>query len=324
MRMLYLTVALLLAAGSFVQDARAQTYPNKPIRIVVPFVAGAAAIFDNDGLSEIFPELGPNQAGKRVHGAAGGNIGADVVAKSPPDGYTMLLATTGQAISASLYRTLPFDPVKDFAPVTQVISSTFVLLASNKVPVSSTQELIALAKAKPGGLNYGSSGVGGPLHLAMEVFKSAAGVDVVHIPYRGDALLYAALIAGDIQMAMSPQSTSMPHIQSGSIRALGVTGTHRAAQLPNVPTFKESGVTGLESSSWQGLFMPARTPREIVLKIQQEVAKVLRNPEVRERLAAMGGAEPVGGTPEEFDALFKADIARFARVIEQASIPKAD
>jgi tripartite-type tricarboxylate transporter receptor subunit TctC len=321
MRSLWLILALLLSGSGL---AHAQSYPNKPIRIVVPFVAGGAvdtlARLIGAKLSENLgqPVIVENRAG------AGGNLGADVVAKAAPDGYTMLLATTGQAISASLYRTLPFDPVKDFVPVTQVIASTFVLLASNKVPVTSTQALIALAKSKPGSLNYGSSGVGGPLHLAMEVFKNAAGIDVLHIPYRGDALLYAALIAGEIQMAMSPQATSMPHITSGSIRALGVTGTQRAAQLPDVPTFKESGVLGLESSSWQGLFMPARTPRDIVLKIQQEVAKVVRTPEVRERLAALGGAEPVGGTPEEFDALFKADIARFARAIEQAGIPKVD
>jgi tripartite-type tricarboxylate transporter receptor subunit TctC len=321
MRSLWLILALLFSGSGL---AHAQSYPNKPIRIVVPFVAGGAvdtlARLIGAKLSENLgqPVIVENRAG------AGGNLGADVVAKAAPDGYTMLLATTGQAISASLYRTLPFDPVKDFVPVTQVIASTFVLLASNKVPVTSTQALIALAKSKPGSLNYGSSGVGGPLHLAMEVFKNAAGIDVLHIPYRGDALLYAALIAGEIQMAMSPQATSMPHITSGSIRALGVTGTQRAAQLPDVPTFKESGVLGLESSSWQGLFMPARTPRDIVLKIQQEVAKVVRTPEVRERLAALGGAEPVGGTPEEFDALFKADIARFARAIEQAGIPKVD
>ena len=324
MRMLSLTLALLLTGAAFAPGARAQAYPNKPVRIVVPFVPGGAV----DTLARLIGAKLAENLGQPVivenRAGAGGNLGADVVAKSPPDGYTMLLATTGQAISASLYRTLPFDPVKDFTPVTQVIASTFVLLASNKVPVTTTQELIALAKSKPGAMNYGSSGVGGPLHLAMEVFKNAAGIDVVHIPYRGDALLYAALIAGDIQMAMSPQSTSTPHIQNGSIRALGVTGTQRSAQLPDVPTLKESGVTGLESSSWQGLFMPARTPREIVLKMQQEVAKVVRTPEVRERLAALGGAEPVGGTPEEFDALFKADIARFARAIEQAGIPKAD
>jgi tripartite-type tricarboxylate transporter receptor subunit TctC len=315
---------LLLAVTGFAGPARADTYPSKPIRLIVPFVPGGAV----DTLARQIGNKLSEDLGQPVivenRGGAGGNLGADVVAKSPPDGYTMLLTTTGHAISASLYRTLPFDPLKDFIPVTQVIASRFVLLASTKIPVTSTQDLIALAKSKPGGLNYGSSGVGGPLHLAMEVFKSSAGVDMLHVPYRGDALLYAALIAGEIQAAMAPESSALPHIQAGTIRGLGVTGTTRSPTLPDVPTLKEAGVAGLEASSWQGLFLPANTPPAIVHTLQRAVAKALATPDVRNRILALGGQEPVGNTPEEFGALFKTEVARFSRIIEGAKIPKVN
>jgi tripartite-type tricarboxylate transporter receptor subunit TctC len=322
-RLLPLLTFTLFVAGAL-NPAAAQNYPNKPIRIVVPFVAGGSV----DTIARLIGAKLSENLGQPVivenRGGAGGNLGADVVAKSAPDGYTMLLATTGHAISASLYKTLPFDPVKDFVPVTQVIESNFVFLSSPKLSATTVGALVELAKTSRGGMNYGSSGAGGPLHLAMEILKSSVGIDVVHVPYRGDALLYAALIAGEIQMAMAPLSTGVPQVQGGTIRGLAVTGAKRAPQLPEVPTFLESGIRGLETSSWQSLFMPAKTPREIVLKMQQEVAKVVRMPDVAARLRAMGGAEPVGGTSEEFDVLFKADIARFARVIEQAGIPKAD
>jgi tripartite-type tricarboxylate transporter receptor subunit TctC len=322
-RLLPLLSFTLIAAGS-VNTASAQSYPSKPIRIVVPFVAGGSV----DTIARLIGVKLSENLGQPVivenRGGAGGNLGADFVAKSAPDGYTMLLATTGHAISASLYKTLPFDPVKDFVPVTQVIESNFVFVSSPRVAASTVGELVTLAKAKPGGMNYGSSGAGGPLHLGMEILKNSVGIDVVHVPYRGDALLYAALMAGEIQMAMAPLSTGVPQVQGSTIRGLAVTGSKRSPQLPEVPTFQESGIRGLENSSWQSLFMPAKTPHEIVLKMQREVAKVVRTPEVAARLRSLGGAEPVGGTSEEFDALFKADVERFARVIQQSKIEKVD
>jgi tripartite-type tricarboxylate transporter receptor subunit TctC len=198
-----------------------------------------------------------------------------------------------------------------------------VLVASPKVPVTSIADVIALARSKPGGLNYGSSGVGAPLHLAMEVFKHSAGIDVQHIPYRGDAPVNAALIGGEIQLAVVPQSTGLPFIRSGSIRPLGVTGTKRSPVLPEVPTIAEAGVAGLETRSWNGLFAPANTPRAIVMTIQKAVAASMASAEVRDRILAMG-QDPIGNTPEEFDALFKSDLVRFAKVVEQAKIQKLD
>ena len=315
---------IALAAIGINGAASAQTYPNRPIHMVVPYAAGgsvdtiarviAAKLTDNMRQ----PVIVENRTG------AGGNTGADVVAKSPPDGYTMLLAAGGLAISGALYKNLPFDPVKDFAPVTQVVETAFILLESPKVPATNLRELIALAKAKPGTMNYGSSGVGSALHLSTEVFKSSAGIDVVHIPYRGDAPLYASLIAGEIQMAMSPLSSGLAQVQANLMRGLAVSGPRRAPQLPDVPTFKESGIAGLENSNWQSLLMPANTPREIVLRMQKEVAKVVHLPDVVARFQALGGAEPVGSTPEEFDAVFKADVEQAARIIQKAGIPRVD
>ena len=260
MKRLCVALSVWLAACGLPGDGVAQSYPNRTIRIVVPFAPGGGvdvlARLVGTKLSELVrqPVVVDHRPG------AGGNLGADAVAKSPPDGYTILLAVSGLAVSPALYRTLPFDPVKDFVPVTEVISSTLLLVVTPKLPATSVQELIALAKSKPGGLNYGSSGLGAPLHLTMEIFKSSAGVDLVHVPFRGDAPLNAALIAGTIELAFVPQLTGLPLVQAGQLRALGSTGTKRAAALPDVPTLAEAGVRGLETSSWNGMFVPAGTP----------------------------------------------------------------
>ena len=257
------------------------------------------------------------------HAGAGGNLGADVVAKSTPDGYTILQTTNGQAISPSLYRALPFDAVADFIPVTQLVASTLVLVAGPGLPVGSTRELVALAKSRPGKLNYGSSGVGNPLHLTMEMIKFAAGIEIVPVPYRGDAQINTALMGGEVEVAVVPLATSLPLIAAGKLRALAVTSARRSAALPDVPTIAESGVPGFASSSWQGLFVAARTPRDIVELIQREAAKALQDPDLRGRLAALT-YEPVGSTPQEFDAFFRSELARFAGVVKQAHIPPQD
>ena len=222
-----------------------------------------------------------------------------------------------------MYKSLPFDPVKDFAPVTMVIATQLIVAGSLKHPAATLRELIAQAKAKPGSLNYGSSGPGSSLHLFAEIFKNSAGVDIVHIPYRGDAPMITALISGDIQLAFLPQATGLAGIQGDRVRALAVTGRKRMTQLPNVPTVLEEGVTGFEEGSWNGMWLPAATPPDIVLALQQAMAKVLADPQVSERLRSFG-QEPVGNTPAEFTAQYKADITRYAKIIEQAKIPKLD
>jgi tripartite-type tricarboxylate transporter receptor subunit TctC len=263
------------------------------------------------------PVIIENRAG------AAGNVAADAVAKSPPDGYTILQNTNGQAISPSLYKSLPFDAVKDFVPVTQLVASQLLLVATPSLPAKSVQELIALAKAKPGSLNYGMTGIGNPLHLTVEMFKHAAGIELQAVPYRGDAPLNTALIAGEVHLAVVPFATAKPHVEAGRLRALAIPGAKRSPALPQVPTIAESGLPGFESSSWQGWFVPANTPGEIVALIQREAAKALNAPDVRERLEATAN-EVVASTPEAFAAVFKNDLAKFAKVVKDAKIPLQD
>jgi tripartite-type tricarboxylate transporter receptor subunit TctC len=312
--------ALCLASGS---AALAQSFPSHPVRIIVPFAAGGAV---DDLARLIAAKLGAAWHQPVVvenHAGAGGNLGADVVAKSAPDGTSILQTTNGQAISPALYRTLPFDAVADFIPVTQLVASTLVLVADPMLPVASTRDLIALARSRPGKLNYGSSGVGNPLHLTMEMIKFAAGIEIEPVPYRGDAQINTALMAGEVQVAVVPLATSLPLIAAGRLRALGVTSPHRAAPLPDVPTIAESGVPGFASTSWQGFFVPARTPRDIVEQIQRDTAQALQTADLRERLKALT-YEPVGSTPQEFEAYFKSELARFAGVVKQAHVPPQD
>jgi tripartite-type tricarboxylate transporter receptor subunit TctC len=317
-----LAVAFVVLCFS-AENSAAQTYPSKPVRIVVPFAAGGAVdelarlIGAKLGTSFNQPVIVENHAG------AGGNIGTDVVAKSAPDGYTILQTTNGHAISPALYRALPFNPVTDFTPVTQLVASTLILVASPKLPVASTAEFIALAKSRAGKLNYGSSGIGNPLHLTMEMLKFAAGIDLQPVPYRSDAQISTALIAGEVEVAVVPLASTLPLIESGRLRALAVTSARRSAVLPNVPTVAEAGLPGFGSSSWQGLFVPAKTPREIADLIQRETAKALQAPDVRERLKAMA-YEPVGNTSAEFEAYYKSELAKFAEVVRQAHIPPQD
>ena len=311
--------ALALASGG----AAAQGYPVKPIRIIVPFVAGGAV----DQLARMMGAKISEQLGQPVivenRPGAGGNVAADAVAKAPPDGYTILQNTNGQAISPAIYRSLPFDVVRDFIPVTQMVASQLVLAATPKLEATSVRELIALAKAKPGSLNYGMTGVGNPLHLTMEMLKTTAGIDIQAVPYKGDAAIFPALITGEIHVAVVPMATSLGHVRAGSVRALAVGGAKRSAALPDVPTVAESGVAGFESTSWQGWFVPAGTPREVVDVIQRAAAKALTAPDLLERLRITGN-EAVGSTPAEFEARFRADLAKFAKIVKEAHIPVQD
>ena len=323
MPQLWFVVGTILAIATNAGPAAAQDYPNRTVRIVVPYAPGGGvsllAQTVGNKMSELMkqPVIIDNRPG------AGGNLGAELVAKAPPDGYTLLMHTSAMSSAASLYSRLPFDPVKDFAPVSMVIATQFVIGGSPKHAATNLPELIAAAKQRPGALNFGSSGPGSSLHLFAQMFTNSAGIDLVHVPYRGDAQIVTALIAGDVQLAFLPQANGIAGVQGNLIRGLGVTGTRRMAALPNVPTAREQGIEGLETGSWIGMFAPAGVPPAIVSAVQRYLAEALADPKVREWLTSTG-QEPVGNAPAEFAMQFKADIARFAKVVETAKIPKLD
>ena len=302
--------------------ALAQGYPAKPVHLVVPFAAGGAvdtvarALGQKLGESWRQPVLVDNRPG------AGGNIAADAVAKAPADGYTLLITTQGFAISPGLYKKLPFDATRDFAPVTQLTSSFLVLVCSPQLQAQSIRELIALAKSRPGAVNYGSTGVGAPPHLLGELLKSTAGVDMLHVPYKGDAPLTQALLAGEVQVAFMPLAGVLPHIKSGRLRALGVSGKARSGTMPDVPTFTEAGLP-FEFTGWLGIFAPAGVPRELAAQIQRDAARAILAPDLLERWPAWG-YEPIGNSPGEFAAKVASDTAMYARVIRDAAIPLQD
>ena len=254
---------------------------------------------------------------------AGGNIGAGAVVKSEPDGYTFLVATTGSAISPSIYRKLPYDPFKDLVPVSQIYKLSFVMVVHPDVPAKTVAELVAYAKANPGRLNYGSSGAGGTPHLAAELFKSLTGTDIVQVPYKGVAPMSVALITNQVQVIFTTLVDAQQHMKAGKMRALAVTEQNRSALMPDVPTLVEAGVQGYELPNWIGMYAPAGTPPEILTKLHAELVKILAMPDVKDYILK-GGNEIVGSTPEEFAATYKADVAKFARIIKDARIPQQD
>ena len=323
MRRFWFTLGAVLAICTSGGLGSAQNYPNKTVRIVVPYGPGGGVSILAQLVGSKMQELMKQPVVIDNRPGAGGTLGADLVAKAPPDGYTILLHTSSMSSLSSLYGKLPFDPVKDFVPISMVISTQFVIGGSPKNPATNLKELVALAKEKPGAYNFGSSGPGSSLHLFAEMFNSIEGIKLVHIPYRGDAPMITALISNDIQLAFLPQANGIANVQSNLIRGLGVTGTQRMEAIPNVPTALEQGVKGLEVGSWVAMFAPAGTPPDIVQAIQQHLAQALTDPKVREWLISTG-QNPVGNSPAEFATLFKADIERFGKVIDQAKIPKLD
>jgi tripartite-type tricarboxylate transporter receptor subunit TctC len=314
-------LALMLALG-FTQ-AHSQSYPAKPLRFVVPFPAGGSVDTVGRAVAIKLAEALKQAVIVENRGGAGGNVGAELIAKSAPDGYTLLITTPGLAIAPSIYRKLPFDPRTDFAPISQLTSTYLILVVNPGVPAKSVTELVALAKAQPGKLNYGSSGSGATIHLASELFKIKTGTDIVHVPYKGEAPAYVALLANEVQMALGPVSGLLPQIKAGKLRALGVSSSTRAASIPDVPTIAEAGVPNFEFTSWFGTFGAAGTPRDIVSRLGREFGKIMALPDIREPLPAMGN-EPVGSTPEQFAAKYQSDIAQYATVIKAAGVPPAD
>ncbi len=310
----------MLLAMLVSQAALAQAWPSRPVRLIVPYAAGAGI---NDIMARLVGQYLGAPLGQPVvienRPGAGGIAGTEAAAKAAPDGYTFLLSNVSLVTSAYLYSKLPYDPQKDFVPVTLVATSPLMLVVNPSVAAKSVQELVALAKANPGKLTYGSGGVGSTPHLSTELFKSLAGIDVLHVPYKGGAPALNDLIGGQISFMIENMPGTMPFAKSGKLRALAVTSAQRSSLDPSLPTMAESGVPGYEVVGWNGIFAVAGTPREIVARLQAEVAKELRLPEARARLASLG-ADPVGSTPEEFDAFVRAEHARWSRVIREKGI----
>jgi tripartite-type tricarboxylate transporter receptor subunit TctC len=320
MRML---AALFLALMACTSNAQSQAYPSKPIKFVVPYPAGgpldtvARLLGQKVSDSVKQPVIVENKAG------AGGNIGAEAVAKSPPDGYTILMgAVATHAINPTLYASIPYDAAKDFIPVTQVASTPNVLVVNPSVPANNVREFIAYAKAHPGKLNFGSGSTGSAGHLAGELFKAMAGVDMTHVPYKGAAPAMNDLIGGQIQLMFDNLASSLAQVRAGRIKALAVTTAKRSALAPDLPTIAESGLPGFDISTWFGIFVPAGTPHAIVERLHAEFTRALAAPDVREKMLALG-AEPVGNRPEEFAAYIASEAAKYARVIH-ASGARAD
>jgi tripartite-type tricarboxylate transporter receptor subunit TctC len=311
-RFLVATMALGLLAGG----AQAQTYPSKPIRLVVPFPPGGTT----DILARTVGQKMTENWGQPVvidnRPGAGGNIGSDLVAKAAPDGYTLLMATIStHAINVSLYKNLPFDSVRDFAPVSRIGTLPNILIVHPSVPVKSVKELIELAKSKPGELNFASSGVGTSLHLSGELFNSMAGVKLVHIPYKGSSPALADLLGGQVKIMFDNLPSALPHVKAGKLKPLAVTSAKRATVLPEVPTVIESGLPGFEVTSWFAIFVPAKTPTEIVAKLNGEIVKILNSGDVKEKLAQIG-VDPAPTTPEALAAFAKAETEKWGKVVK--------
>ncbi len=293
----------------------AQEYPAKPVRLVVPFPAGAGLDVVARALALKLTDAWGRSVVVDNRAGAAGTMGADIVAKSPPDGYTLLMGGIGSLGTArGLYPRLPYDPLRDFAPVMLIARAPSVLLINAALPLKSIKELIAYAKANPGKLNYSSGGSGSTGHLSIEMFKHMAGLDIVHVPHKGPPQAATAIAMGEVQIGMQSQLSAMPMIQSGRIRMLATTGTKRLAGLPDTPTVAESGVPGYEFYLWYGVVAPARTPAEIVQRLNRDLARAARLPEVRDMLLAQG-SELVIGSPEEFRRFLDREVAMWDRVI---------
>jgi tripartite-type tricarboxylate transporter receptor subunit TctC len=297
-------------------DASAsEAYPARPIRFIVPFTPGGASDILSRTLGQKLTENWGQQVIVDNRAGAGGNIGAGMAAKAAPDGYTLLLGYVGTlAINPSLYRDIPFNTLRDFAPVTNLVSQPLVLALHPSVPARTVAELIALAKQKPGSLSYASVGIGSTQHLAGEVLKSMAGIDVVHVPYKGSAPGLADLLAGQVQLMFVGMAPGLPHVKRGKITALAVVGAKRASALPEVPTIGET-VAGYEISSWNGVLVQAGTPQAIIKKLHASITGILQLPDVRPQLIGLG-FEIIGDTPEQFAATIKADLAKWSKVVK--------
>ncbi len=307
-----------LAGGAAAQPQ----YPGRPVRLIVPFPPGGGT----DTLARILGQKLTEALGQQVvidnRPGAGTNIGAEIAAKAPPDGYTVLMGNIAHAINVTLYAKLSYDLVRDFAPVTLLASTPNILVVHPSVPARSAKELIALAKARPGQLDYASSGGGSSAHLAAELFNSMAGVKMTHVPYKGGGPAVIALVGGQCSVGFATTPSVLPQVKSGKLRGLAVTSAQRSASTPDLPTLSEAGVPGYDAGTWYGLLVPTGTPKEIIARLHAESTRQLRQPDVRERLDATG-FEPIGNTPEEFGAYIRSEIEKWSKVVK-ASGARAD
>lgn len=292
----------------------AQPYPNKPVRLIVPYTSG-----NTDTTARIFGQKLGERLGQQVvidnRPGAGANIGAEIAARAAPDGYVLFYASLSHVINASLYRKLGYDLVKDFAPIALLISSPYILTVHPSVPAQSVKELIALAKARPGQLNYASSG--STSHLAVELFSNMAALKMNHVPYKSGAPATVAIISGQVEVALTSASAAMPHIKSGKLRGLGISTAHRSPQAPEMPTISEAGVPGFDVSTWHGLVAPAGTSKEIITRLNSESVALLKLPDVQERYRAVD-ADTLGSTPEQFGAHIRNELQKWAKVVKDS------
>ena len=317
-RSLILCLSVALAAPVFAQQA----YPTKPIRLILPFPPGGST----DIVARLFGQKLTDSWGVPVlvdnRPGAGGNIAAEIAAKAPPDGHTLFQVNVANAIGATLYPKLNYDLVTSFAPVTQLATTPYVLLAHPSVPETNTRELIAIAKARPGVLNYASAGAGSATHLSGELLKTLSGTNIVHVPYKGTGPAVTALLSGEVDLYFTTVPAAVPLVKNGRVRALGVTSAKRSPLMQDVAPIADAGLKGYDTGTWHGILAPAATPREIVVKLNAELVKALGQPDVKEKLLGQG-LDPVGGTPEQFGAFIKAEIAKWAKVVK-ASGAKAE
>jgi tripartite-type tricarboxylate transporter receptor subunit TctC len=319
---LLLSVVVAFSLGAFapaVSPEAKAAYPDKPIRLMVPFPAGGNTDIVSRAIgNELSKNLGVSVVIEN-RGGAGGMVGSEVVAKAPADGYTIMMVSASHVINPSMQKKLPYDTIKDFAGISMVANVPTVLVIHPSVPSKTLKELIAYAKANPGKLNYASAGKGTVGHLSAELLKSMVGIKMVHVPYKGAGPAMTDLLGGHVQMIFSSMPAALPHIQSGMLRSIVMTGAKRSAAAPNIPTMAEAGLPGFEVSTGFGLFAPAKTPRAVINRLHAEVVKALRVPSVRDSLASQG-AEPVGSTPEEYDAFVRSEIAKWLKVCKEAGI----
>jgi tripartite-type tricarboxylate transporter receptor subunit TctC len=316
--MILIVAELLLGVG--IQPIFAAEYPTRPIRMIVPFPPGGG----NDLLARSISQPLSQSIGQQVvvdnRGGAGGQIGAELAAAAAPDGYTIFLGSIGNlTFLPVLQPKLPYEPVRDFAPVTLLATSAFILVVNPAVQAKSVKELIALAKAKPGQLNYGSSGSGSSLHMTGELFKLASGTDITHVPYKGTSPALIDLLSGQVQMLFSTMPSVVPHVKSGKLRGLGVSSAKRTEVVPDVPTIAEAGVPGFEVLNWQGIVVPKKTPDAIIQKLNRALLDALKSPETIKALANQG-LDAAGGTPEQFGVLIKSEIEKYGKVAKAANL----